>query len=247
MHAVRGFLGCFLPCFRESAYDDNYSDLRDDLERIDTSNRGTDYFNALNHAFKACCSFSYPPDIASWGLPANLTSDFIQLLQLKQSHKNDLEEECQKAIKSGIPLYIVSEIVGDSIQLEDERVVKERYIEMLREDCPLCMETIEETDFIAKTLLRVGCCGNFLHTTCLDQWVKKSCVHCRANFDRQKNSANWARILDKVHIEALTSLGLRDEEIAKKLELDEKELREAQIRADEAFARKIALQITLEA
>ncbi len=244
MHAIRGCLAVFLPCFREGHTDDDYSELRSCLELISTESRDTEYFNALHSAFKACYSFSNAPDMHSWGLASSLTDDFALLLEIKQYPSKDV---CIKAQKSGIPLYIISEISDGRFELEASDAIHSRYIKMLGEDCPICLATIETTDFVAKTLLRMQCCGNFLHKTCLDQWKGITCSTCRASFDRPKNSDSWTRTIDTIHVRALTELGLRDEEFAKELAAEDQKRKEAQLKADEEYARKISLlQFTQE-
>jgi len=245
MHALRGCLGLFLPCFQEPVgADDDFSELEENLRLIDSSYRNTEYFNALHDAFKACYSFSSMPIVDAWGLSKNLTSDFKQLYSLKGSRS---KEECDKAIGCGIPRYIVAEIVGDAVELQDIGEIQGRYVKAMDEECPICIEPMASSDYIARTLLRVHCCGNFLHKTCLDGWKQKSCVSCRAAFDRTKNGRIWQKTLDTIHKTALIKLQLlTDEELARELIRQEQAQIDAENEVSLVAARRLALEITQE-
>mgnify|MGYP002785100801 CR=1 FL=1 len=117
---------------------------------------------------------------------------------------------------------------GSSIEEIEDPERFTRYFEVLHQECALCLDSFKKTDFIARTIIGTECLHHF-HKQCLDKNVQGKiipCPMCRASFDRGDTSKNWNRYLERVNKQVLTELGMRDNEVAQEIALQELEERE---------------------
>lgn len=116
-----------------------------------------------------------------------------------------------------------------------------RYIEVLHQECSICLDTFEKTDFIARTIIGTSCAHHF-HVHCLAENVKGKiipCPLCRTEFNRADTSKRWNSYLERVNKKVLTELGMRDDEVAQEIalkELEDQEKARRQVEEDAKLA-----------